>query len=176
MRVFRYVACSLLLALPSVRMAAQAVSPRVVDKRLRVTTRQAGVVTGRVVRVTTDSVALRDDRTRDERSVAQTDILAVQQSSGMSRGRAAQRGALIGAGLGIAALTAGLLADAQVDGEMMGLTNLAIAAPVAVLLTLLGAGIGAASGGEVWKPVTTAGVGSNVQLGRTVQVGLRVRF
>jgi hypothetical protein len=176
MREFRHVACAMLLVLTSVCGGAQAVPPRVVDSRLRIQTRHAGMVTGRVVRVATDSVVLRDDKTREELAVAQSDVLSAEASTGMPRGQAAQRGALVGAGFGVAVIAAGLLADAKVDGETMGVTNVAIAAPVAVLLTLLGTGIGAALGGEAWQPLTRTHLGSSVQVGRTMSVGIRMSF
>ena len=166
----------LLLGLATVPAIAQRVPTRALESRLRIQTAQAGVLTGRVVRVAADSVALRNEQTHDVIAVAQSDILRVEEWSGLSHGRAAQRGALIGGGLGVAALAVGLLADAQVKGESVGLTNVAIAAPVAVLLTLLGTGIGAMSGGESWQQLTPIGVGSSMQVGPTVSVGLRMNF
>ena len=170
------IASLLLLGLATVPAIAQRVPSPALDSRLRIQTAQAGVLTGRVVRVAADSLVLRNEQTHEVIAVAQSDILGVEKWSGLSRGRAAQRGALIGGGLGVAALAVGLLADAQVNGESMGLTNLAIAAPVAVLLTLLGTGIGAMSGGESWQQLTPISIGSSTQFGPTVSVGLRRKF
>ena len=176
MRAFRYIACAIILVMGSVCGGAQAVPSRVVDSRLRIQTRHAGIVSGRVVRVSADSVVLRNEQSMDVMAVAQGDVLVVEEATGMPRSRAAQRGALIGAGLGIAVLAVGLLADAKVDGETMGLTNLAIAAPVAALLTLLGTGIGAASGSESWKRLPPVHIGASVPVGRVIAVGFRIQF
>ena len=176
MREFRYVACAMMMVLASARGGAQAVPTRGVDRHLRIQTRHAGKVTGRVVRVSADSVVLRDDESTDVMAVAQSDVLAAEEATGIPWGRAVQRGALIGAGLGVAVLAAGLLADAKVDGETVGPTNLAIAAPVALLLTLLGTGIGAVSGGETWTQLTPMRIGSSVPVGRAIAVSFSVRF
>lgn len=173
---YRRIASLLLVGLATVPAMAQRVPKRALDNRLRIQTAQAGVLTGRVVRVAADTVALRNEQTREVIAVSQSDILGVEEWSGLSHGRAAQRGALIGGGLGVAALAVGLLADAQVKDESMGLSNIAIAAPVAVLLTLLGTGIGAMSGGESWQQLTAVSIGSSTQFGPTVSVGLRMKF
>jgi hypothetical protein len=165
-----------LLLLASSEATAQAVPARVVDRHLRIETAHAGRVSGRVIRVSTDSVVLRDDRTRAMVAIAQTDVLRADVASGLPLGRSVQRGAAIGAGLGVAVMAVGVLADAKVDGESMGLSNVAIAAPVAVLLTLLGTAVGAWSSGETWTTLTPMRVGANVQAGRSMQIGVRMSF
>jgi hypothetical protein len=173
---YRRIALLLLLGLATVPAVAQRVPTRALDSRIRIQTAQAVLLTGRVVRVVADSVAIRNEQTREVITIAQSDILGVEAWSGLSHGRAAQRGALIGGGLGVAALAVGLLADAQVKGESMGLSNVAIAAPVAVLLTLLGTGIGAMSGGGSWQTLAPISIGSSTKFGPTVSVGLRMKF
>jgi hypothetical protein len=165
-----------LVVLASAQVSAQAVPARVVDRRLRVETQHAGIVTGRVVRVSTDSIVLHDDQTRTTLAIAQTDVLRAVVASGIPLGRSVQRGALIGAGLGVAVIAVGLLADAKVDGEMMGPSNVAIAAPVAVLITLLGTAVGVWSSGESWTELAPIRTGANVQTGRSMMVGVRMSF
>ena len=176
MRDFRSTLCSMLLVWATVRVEAQALPTRVEDRRVRMQTAHGGVVDGRVVRVSADSVVVRDVKTQILTAVAQTDVLRAEMLTGIPRGRAAKRGALIGAGVGVAVIVAGLLADAKVDGEVMGYTNVALAAPVAVLITLIGTGIGAASGGEAWKPLAPGRIGATLHAGRTLAVGLRMSF
>jgi hypothetical protein len=148
---FRSAVCSMILVLVSGRAEAQAVPTRLVDRRVRIQTTDQRIVDGRVLRVAPDSVFLRvfllDEESRKTTVVAQTDVLRVEELTGMPRSRAAQRGALIGAGFGVALLVTAGVSDAKIKGEMMGPTALAVAAPAAVLITLLGTGIGAAIGG-----------------------------
>ena len=165
-----------LLVLASSESRAQAVPARVVDRHLRVETKYTGLVTGRVVRVSTDSLVLRDDQTRAMVAIAQADVLRADVASGLPLGRSVKRGALIGAGLGIGVIAVGVMADAKVDGEMHGPSNLAIAAPVAVLLTLLGTAVGAWSSGETWTTLAPRSVGANLQVGRSMMVGVHMTF
>ncbi len=176
MRELGCFAFAALLLLASSEATAQAVPARVVDRHLRIATVNAGRVSGRVVRVSTDSVVLRDDRTRAMVAIAQTDVLRAEVASGLPFGRSIRRGALIGAGLGVAVLAFGVLADNKTDGEVVGITNLQIAAPAAGLLTLLGTAVGAWSSGETWTTLSPARFGATTHVGRSVTVGIRMSF
>ena len=176
MRELGRYACAALLLLASSLANAQAVPARVVDRHLRIETQQAGIVTGRVIRVATDSIVLRDDQTRAMVTFAQSDVLRAEVASGLPLGRSIQRGALIGAGLGVAVIAVGLLADAKVKDEMFGPSNTAIAAPAAVLLTLLGTAVGAWSSGEYWTSLPPERIGVNMQVGHNMTIGVQMRF
>jgi hypothetical protein len=176
MRPLCRLAFILISVLTSVRVSAQLVPQRVADTRLRIETRHASFVVGRVVRVSADSVIVREDQTRSIVGLAQRDILVFEESLGSTRKHATQRGALFGAGLGIALIVVGVLADAKAEGEVMGPTNVAIALPLAALCPLVGAGIGAATGGERWQRPTAVQVGAAVQHSNGITIGLAVRF
>lgn len=176
MRALSQIPSVLLLVLLSTRLEAQPVLTHVLDERVRVRIRGAETLVGRAVRVTLDSLTVEDEHTRRDQSVAMSDINRIDRWTGVSRGDAALRGTLIGGGLGVAVIIAGLAADARVDGETMGYSNVAIAAPAAVLVTLVGTGIGALVGGQRWKPLAPAYVGVRMQAGHSLAVGFRMSF
>jgi hypothetical protein len=165
-----------LVVLVSAQVGAQVVPARVVDRRLRIETSHADTVTGRVVRVSADSIVLRDERRDVLVAIAQRDVVGAAVASGLPLGRSIQRGALIGAGLGVVVLAAGVVADSKGDGEVVGPTSLLFTAPAAVLLTLLGTAVGAWSSGESWTVLAPMRVGACIRMGRTATVGLQLSF
>ena len=86
------------------------------------------------------------------------------------------RGALVGAALGLVIVSAAVAADqAQTsDGATLSVTALAI--PLALLTTGLGALIGARSGPELWSAPRSLQVGTPPGTVHLAQVGLRWRF
>jgi hypothetical protein len=171
-------AFTFLCALVSARGSAQPVPSRVTDARLRIETRHVSMVTGRVVRVSRDSVVLHDDQTRALVGIPQTDILVFEESLGSTRGRSARRGALYGAGLGLAVIAGGGLAASHghSDWDWLGPWNARLTLPLAALLPLIGAGIGAAQGGEHWTPPTAVHVAAAVRSSHALSVGVSWGF
>ena len=86
------------------------------------------------------------------------------------------RGALVGAALGLVIVSAAVAADqAQTsDGATLSVTALAI--PLALLTTGLGALIGARSGPELWSAPRSLQAGTPPGTVHVAQVGLRWRF
>ena len=176
MRAFRCVACALLLVATGPRAFAQPVPSQAVDRRVRLATQHDGVIVGTVERVSADSLSVRSDQSGAIVRLAQTDVLRAEEAHGLPLGRSVKRGALVGAGIGAAALGVGLLTDKPRSGESMGVSNAVIALPAAVVLTLLGAAVGAWSSGETWQPVLPTRLSSTLQGGGALGVGVRLSF
>lgn len=155
-------------------IGAQSVPERVEDTRLRIETRQGSLWTGRVVRVGGDSIFLREDRQHGIMAIAQRDVRRIAESTGVRRARGAKRGAMVGGVLGIALIVAAARLDASFVENDGAATDLAV--PVAVGVTLIGTGLGAASAAEGWKATQELKMGAGIGMTETRSIALNVRI
>lgn len=152
---------------------AQGVPPRAVDARLRIQTRQGNVFVGRVVRSSPDSLLLRVDELPTPLVIPQRDVKTFAESLGKQRSRGAVRGALWGGGIGLVILGVAAAADASRSSEANSVGNTSFAAPAGLLLTVLGAGLGAALAPEEWGLPTAVRFGVTRQGAGQLAVGVR---
>ena len=108
---------------------------------VRVTDRTGGQTSGRVWSVTTDSLHLGLE-SHGFAAFAWSDVRGYEVARGRARGHGAVRGALVGGALGAALIVVGAYADAKDGGEVL-LPSYVVTVPATVLLSGLGAGIGA---------------------------------
>lgn len=119
--------------------------------RIRVETTNGALVTGRVFAVHGDSVWVQPDRENSVVMFTQGTVRQYELSRGRDRWRGARRGALITGAISLIGVGLVLHDDLTTHDDIM-IPSTLFAAPIGVLLTLLGTGVGAVSAGERWSP------------------------
>lgn len=187
MHLSRRWSLTFLTALAATTAGAQRIAAVPLGARMRIVTCTGTTITGKYGGISGDSIALAVDsmeaapvgyapeRVTVARSVATS---CVQTWSVFEKyGSAAGRGALVGGGLGLALISlayAGDLANERRGGDTI-IPATAFAVPVALVLTGIGAWLGAISGPEQWSVPTGMSASMRVVPGGGV-TGLSVRF
>jgi hypothetical protein len=132
------------------RAPGQRVTEALVGSRVRLETTNGAQAIGTIVSVDADSIRLESNRQNSPISLPRADVLSYDVSAGRERGRGAKRGAIVGGGLGLALVVASLRNDTATVHRRD--SDLRQSVPIAVGITALGAGIGAALAPERWEP------------------------
>jgi hypothetical protein len=151
-------------------LAAQAPARPVVGDRVELVTRDGRRLVGTVAALGPDSIRLRHGPV-----LLATEAAAFRASAGRDRWRGARRGAVAGVLTGAALVAFALHTDANASDVMIPSTVLAV--PAALVLTGVGAGIGAGVTRERWTAPTPLRVGAaSPPRGLGVRLGLSGRF
>lgn len=145
------------------------------DDRVRIETRQGGLITGTVLDANRERIEMRVTRGNTTVSILLDSIRQYERGLAPNRKRAAGRGALIGGAVGLLGVAAAVNHDRHVVGDNYTPATW-LAAPTAVILTLLGAGIGALSAPVRWEPPVRVSVAPSRAIDGGIKVGLTIRF
>jgi hypothetical protein len=173
------IVCGIVIVSCAIAPAAahgQRLTERGVGSRVRIDTADGALVTGTVVSVDADTARIASGHATSALAVTRSRIVSYEVSAGRERARGAKRGTLIGGGIGLAVIALSLRRDTTtVDRQA---SDLGIAIPAAAIVTLLGAGLGAALAPERWESPSgvTAGLRFISCRGRCVGVGYRRSF
>lgn len=160
----------------STTVRAQARNDPPVGERVQLTTADGVRVVGRVTSVTGDTIRLRvGARVRDTMALLLGRFATYAPSVGHDRVQGAGYGVLVGATAGAAVLFVARRADRRERGDVF-VSNTTLAAPAAVLLTALGAGLGALVAPERWGPPVLLRVGIRPAGGPLRGLGWTARF
>ena len=164
-----------LVAIVSVRSAcAQRLSTVPLGSRVRIVTCTGTTNAGRFGGIRGDSVDLAMDSVVTSSVTFPPDRITVARALPVScaitysvferYGNSAGRGALVGGGLGLALVGAAWAGDRAYErkGGAATIPTIAIAVPIALVLTGIGAWIGAVSGPEQWS--VPQGIGSDIRM------------
>lgn len=115
---------------------------------------------GTVARIGADPIAFAAERRGlAPAAVAVRDVAGVRRSLGRDRARGTRSGALVGGAVGAALVAVGVAVDRSTDAAVMVPAAL-LAVPAAGLLTLMGAGLGAANAPTLWSDPAPLRVGA----------------
>ena len=185
MHCFPLILTFAVIACTATSVYAQGIDRLVRGTYVRVAECGGAIASGRFQSVHADTLALESDTVtspvgypieRDRVAVALPLARLCSYQVFERYGRQTGRGALIGAALGLVIVSAAVAADkAQTsDGPMIPAT--AIAIPVALLTTGLGAVIGARGGAEIWSAPRSLQAGTFRGTIHVAQLGIRWRF
>lgn len=173
-RCITRVACILLAlwcASPTMGFAQTSFPLPAVEARVRVHRVDAPRVVGTVVAWGPDTVAVRTDDSRTVTPIPVAAITGYEQLTGRDRWRGARRGAAIGAGVGV--LLIGLAIRDDLDCSDCYIPATVVAVPAALVLTVVGSGVGAVIAPARW---TTYGARRESRLPTAARVGFRLGF
>jgi len=132
------------------------------------------MLTGRITAIDSDSVYLLADYAASTRAIATTFIRALQQSDGRDRWRGVRRGALCTGVVSLAAIGVAVYTDTHSKDAIIPSTRFVV--PLGVLLTGVGAGIGAVAAPEKWSDrVSVDGAARRLEP-QALRVGVRWEF
>jgi hypothetical protein len=166
--------CSLLAvgsARPTIGLAQVSFPLPAVESRVRVHRIDAPRVVGTVVPWGADTVAVRTDDSRTVMPIPVASITGYEMLTGRDRWRGARRGAAVGAGVGV--LLIGLAIREDLDCGDCYIPASVVAVPAALVLTVLGSGVGTVIAPARW---TTVGARRESRLPTGARVGLRLAF
>jgi hypothetical protein len=144
------------------------------DTRVRVELTNGVVLKGLLSAVERDSLYLLADNTASPRAVATAFIRTLQLSAGRDRWRGVRRGALVTGVISLAAVGLAVYTDTHSRDAIIPSTLFVV--PLGVVLTGLGAGIGAVAAPEKWSGRQSVGKAASAPATHELRIGVRWQF
>jgi hypothetical protein len=154
--------------------SAQSGIPVAPDTRVRVELLNGVVLKGLVSAVDRDSLYLFADNTASPRAVAHVFIRTLRQSHGRDRWRGARRGALVTGVISLVAIGFSVYTDSHSKDAIVPSTL--FVAPLGLVFTGLGSGVGAVAAPEKWTARTDVSNARPWQQAQEVRLGVRWQF